>query len=60
VTLSTICKNSLIAIKWWEYLNRIWIAYETADMLDISVLAALQVHSRQLKALRKRPAGQTA
>jgi hypothetical protein len=35
--------------KWWDYLDQIWSAYETAEGLDVSVLPALQVRTRMLK-----------
>jgi hypothetical protein len=35
--------------KWWDYLDQIWTAYETAEGLDASVLPALQVRTRMLK-----------
>jgi len=36
--------------KWWDYLDQIWSAYEKAEALDVSVLPALQVCARMLKA----------
>lgn len=35
--------------KWWDYLDQIWRAYETAEGLEVSVLPALQVWARMLK-----------
>jgi hypothetical protein len=40
--------------KWWDYLDQIWSAYETAENLDPSVLPALQVRARMLKAVAAR------
>lgn len=42
--------------KWWEYLDQIWSAYETAEGVDVSVLPALQVRARMLKAVQARGA----
>jgi hypothetical protein len=35
--------------KWWDYLDQILSAYETAETVDLSVLPALQVRARMLK-----------
>jgi hypothetical protein len=45
--------------KWWDYLDQIWAAYETADGLNDSVLPALQVRYRMRRAVaaRSEPAG---
>jgi hypothetical protein len=40
--------------EWWDYLDQIWGAYETAETVDVSVLPALQVRARMLKALEAR------
>jgi hypothetical protein len=37
--------------KWWAYLDQIWIAYETAQTVDLSVLPALQVRTQMHKAV---------
>ena len=37
--------------KWWDYLDQIWSAYEKAEALDVSVLPALQVRARMIKAV---------
>jgi hypothetical protein len=42
--------------KWWDYLDQIWSAYETAETVDVSVLPALQVRARMLKAVEARGA----
>jgi hypothetical protein len=34
--------------KWWDYLDQIWSAYETAETVDVSVLPALQVRAQIL------------
>jgi hypothetical protein len=39
--------------KWWDYLDQIWEAYEKAEALDVSVLPALQVRARRIKAARE-------
>jgi hypothetical protein len=44
--------------KWWEYLDRIWSAYETAERVDASVLPALQVRTRILKEVAARSTAQ--
>lgn len=36
--------------KWWDYLDQIWGAYEKAEAVDVSVLPALQVRAKMLKA----------
>ena len=41
---------------WWDYLDQIWIAYETAETVDVSVLPALQVRTRMLKEIAGRQA----
>jgi hypothetical protein len=40
--------------KWWDYLDQIWAAYEAAERLDVSVLPALQVRTRMVKAVEAR------
>jgi hypothetical protein len=40
--------------KWWDYLDQIWSAYETAETVDVSVLPALQVRVRMLKEVARR------
>jgi hypothetical protein len=40
--------------KWWDYLDQIWAAYAAAERLDVSVLPALQVRARMLKAVEAR------
>lgn len=35
---------------WWNYLDQIWSAYEKAETVDVSVLPALQVRAKMLKA----------
>jgi hypothetical protein len=42
--------------KWWDYLDQIWSAYETAETVDMSVLPALQVRKRMLKNVAERQA----
>jgi hypothetical protein len=42
--------------KWWDYLDQIWSAYETAETVNVSVLPALQVRARMLKAVQSREA----
>lgn len=42
--------------KWWDYLDQIWSAYEKAETVDVSVLPALQVRAKMLKAAGARPA----
>lgn len=42
--------------KWWEYLDQIWGAYEKAETMDVTVLPALQVRAKMLKATGMRPA----
>jgi hypothetical protein len=44
----------------WDYLDQIWSAYETAETVDASVLPALQVRVRMLKAIRAREAEPSA
>jgi hypothetical protein len=46
--------------KWWDYLDQIWSAYETAETVDAAVLPALQVRVRMLKAIRAREAEPSA
>jgi hypothetical protein len=41
--------------KWWDYLDQIWSAYEKAEAVDVSVLPALQVRAKMLKASGGRP-----
>lgn len=36
--------------EWWDYLDQIWSAYETAETTEVSVLPALQVRVKMLKA----------
>jgi hypothetical protein len=40
--------------EWWDYLDQIWAAYETAETVGVSVLPALQVRARMLKAVEAR------
>jgi hypothetical protein len=42
--------------EWWDYLDRIWSAYETAETVHVSVLPALQVRARMLKEIAARDA----
>ena len=42
--------------QWWDYLDQIWGAYETAETVDVSVLPALQVRTRMLKEIAGRQA----
>lgn len=42
--------------EWWDYLDQIWSAYEKAEAVDVSVLPALQVRAKMLKAAEARPA----
>lgn len=46
--------------EWWDYLDQIWHAYETADSVDASVLPALQVRVRMLKAVQDHEPGPPA
>jgi hypothetical protein len=41
-------------LKWWDYLDQIWRAYEAAEGLDVSVLPALLVRAQMLKAVEAR------
>jgi hypothetical protein len=61
-TLPVLITGSMLFIfrpkggKWWDYLDQIWSAYETAETVDVSVLPALQVRARMLKAVEARGA----
>jgi hypothetical protein len=60
VTLPVLITGSLLftfrphGMDWWDYLDQIWRAYEKAEELDASVLPALQVSTRMLKAAEDR------
>jgi hypothetical protein len=60
VTLPVLITGSMLFMfrpkggKWWDYLDRIWSAYETAETMDVSVLPALQVRARMLKTVEAR------
>jgi hypothetical protein len=62
VTLPLLITGSLLFMfrpkgqKWWDYLDQIWSAYETAETVNVSVLPALQVRARMLKAVQSREA----
>ena len=43
---------------WWDYLDQIWSAYETAETVNISVLPALQVRAWMLKEAAGRDASE--
>jgi hypothetical protein len=45
-------------LKWWEYLEQIWNAYDAAERVDATVLPALQVRVRALKAIQAHEASQ--
>jgi hypothetical protein len=61
-TLPVLITGSMLFIfrpkdqKWWEYLDQIWSAYETAETVDLTVLPAFQVRVRMLKAVEGRGA----
>jgi hypothetical protein len=42
--------------EWWDYLDQIFSAYETAESVGVSVLPALQVRARMLKKVAGREA----
>jgi hypothetical protein len=60
VTLPLLITGSMLFMfrpkgeKWWDYLDQIWSAYETAETVDVSVLPALQVRARMLKEVAAR------
>jgi hypothetical protein len=46
-------------MKWWDYLDLIWMSYEKADTLNVSVvLPAVQVRAKVLKAAAEREAAE--
>ena len=42
--------------KWWDYLDPFESAHETNETIDLSVLPALQVHTRIFEKHKHRPA----